>query len=150
MNWAAIIWFGLLLVFLIVEASCPIHLIAVWFAAGSFVAMLTGWLGGPVWLQILLFVVVSGALLMLFLPFIRKFLNPAVVKTNVEAVVGTQGRVTARIDNVAAEGQVKLGAMYWTARSTSGEPISEGTLVTVDRIDGVKAYVSPADVTANV
>lgn len=150
MNWAAIIWFCLLLVFLIVEAACPIHLVAVWFAAGSFVGMLAGWFGWPVWLQILLFVVVSGALLVLFLPFTRKFLNPGLTKTNVDAILGTCGRVTASIDNVAAEGQVKLGAMYWTARSTSGDPIAEGTLVKVDRIEGVKAYVSPADVSANV
>jgi membrane protein implicated in regulation of membrane protease activity len=33
--------------------------------------------------------------------------------------------------------------MYWTARSESGEPICEGTLVKVDRIEGVKAFVSP-------
>ena len=30
-----------------------------------------------------------------------------------------------------------------TARSTSGEPISAGTIVKVDRIEGVKAFVSP-------
>ena len=40
MNWAAIVWFALLLIFLIVEAACPIHLVSIWFAAGSLVAML--------------------------------------------------------------------------------------------------------------
>ena len=38
--------------------------------------------------------------------------------------------------------QVKLGGMEWTARSTSAEPIKAGTLVKVDRIEGVKAFVS--------
>ena len=60
------------------------------------------------------------------------------------------GYVTAAIDNVAARGQVKLGAMEWTARSTSGEPISAGTLIRVDRIEGVKAFVSPLQVEANI
>ena len=54
MNWAAIVWFVLMLVFLIVEAACAIHLVSIWFAAGSLVAMLIAFLGGPVWLQVLL------------------------------------------------------------------------------------------------
>ena len=40
--------------------------------------------------------------------------------------------------------------MEWTARSTSGQPIPVGTLVKVDKIEGVKAFVSPAEVPANV
>lgn len=150
MNWAAIIWFGLMVGFLIVEAACPFHLVSVWFAAGSLVAMLVSLLNAPIWLQVLLFLLVSAALLILMWPFIRKFLNPKLERTNIDAVIGSQGRVTVAIDNVAAEGQVKLGAMYWTARSTSGEIIPEGTLVKVDRIEGVKAFVSPADVAATV
>ena len=150
MNWAAIIWFGLLLVFAIVEAACPIHLVSIWFAAGALVAMVVSMLHGAVWLQILLFLLVSGALLVLLWPFIKKFLNPKLSKTNVDAIIGSQGLVTAAIDNVSAQGQVKLGAMEWTARSSSGSPIAQGTLVKVDRVEGVKVYVSPAEVPANL
>lgn len=150
MNWAAIIWLVLMVVFMIVEAACPFHLVSIWFAVGSLVAMLASLLSAPIWLQVVLFLVVSGALLALLWPFIRKFLNPRLEKTNVDAVLGTTGRVTAAIDNVAAEGQVKLGAMYWTARSTTGEPIPEGTLVKADRIEGVKVFVSPAEEAAKI
>lgn len=150
MNWAAIIWFGLLLVFLVVEAACPIHLVSIWFAAGAFVAMLSSFFGAAVWLQILLFLVVSCALVVLLWPFIKKFLNPKLTKTNVDAIVGSEGYVTADIDNVSATGQVKLGAMEWTARSTSGKVIPKGTLIRVDRIEGVKVYVSKAEVSVTV
>jgi len=150
MNWAAIVWFALLLIFLIVEAACPIHLVSIWFAAGSLVAMLVAFAGGPLWLQITLFLVIACALVVLLWPFIKKFLNPRLSKTNVDAVIGSQGYVTADIDNVAASGQVKLGAMEWTARSTSGDPIPQGTRVTVDRVEGVKVFVSPAQVPANM
>ncbi|MBQ4601072.1 MAG: NfeD family protein [Oscillospiraceae bacterium] len=150
MNWAAIIWLGLLVAFLIAEAACPCHLISLWFAVGALVAMVASLLSAPVWLQVVLFLVVSVALLALLWPVIRKFINPKLVKTNVDAVVGTTGRVTAAIDNVAADGQVKLGAMYWTARSTSGEVIPQGALVKVDRIEGVKVFVSPAEETAKI
>lgn len=150
MNTAAWVWFFLMVVFLVAEAACPIHLISVWFAAGSLVATVVSLLGGPVWLQVTLFLVVSGVLLTLLWPFVKKFLNPKLTKTNVDALVDTRGYVTADIDNVSATGQVKLGSMEWTARSTNGEAICAGTLVKVDRIEGVKAFVSPVKVNTNV
>ena len=139
----AYIWFGLMVIFLIVEAACPLHLVSIWFAVGSLVAALTGLLHGPLWLQVVLFLVVSGALLAMLWPFVRRFLNPKLEKTNIDSVIGSQGYVTAAIDNIAAQGQVKLNGMEWTARSTDGRPIKAGSLIQVDKIEGVKAFVSP-------
>ena len=150
MNWAAIIWFVIMAVFLIVEAACPFHLVSIWFAAGALVSLVISMLGGELWLQIIAFCIVSGALLAGLWPFIRKFLNPHLTATNVDAVIGTEGIVTADIDNLNAVGQVKLGGMEWTARSTSGDKITVGTRIRVDRIEGVKAFVSPAEVTQTV
>ena len=150
MNWAAIFWLAAMVVFLIVEAACPIHLVSIWFAVGALVAMIVSLFGGVVWLQVTVFCVVSGALLICLWPFIRKFLNPHLTKTNVDSIIGSQGMVTAEIDNLNAVGQVKLGGMEWTARSTSGANIPVGTRVQVDRIEGVKAFVSPAEVTETV
>lgn len=150
MNWAAITWLAIMVVLLIVEAACPIHLVSIWFAAGALVAMIISMLGGELWLQIISFCIVSGALLAGLWPFIRKVLNPHLTKTNVDAIIGKEGIVTADIDNLNAVGQVKLGGMEWTARSTSGENIPAGTRITVDRIEGVKAFVSPAEVKETV
>ena len=149
MNTAATVWFILMVVFLVAEAACPIHLISIWFAVGALLATVVALLGGQTWLQITVFLVVSGALLALLWPFVKKFLTPGVVKTHVDALLASTGYVTADIDNVAAHGQVKLGSMEWTARSSSGRPIAAGTLVKVDRIEGVKAYVSEVKVEAN-
>lgn len=143
MNWEILIWFGIMLAFLVVEASCPIHLVSIWFAAGALVAMIGAALQAEVWLQIVLFVAVSAVLLASLWPFARKFLKPKLAKTNVDAVVGQRGHVTEDIDNIDATGQVKLGGMYWTARSASSEPIPKGTLVEVDHIEGVRAFVKP-------
>lgn len=150
MNLAVMVWFGLFVGFLILEAACPIHLVSIWFAAGSLIAMVAAILGGQLWLQVTLFLVISTALLACLWPFIKKFLNPKLTKTNVDAVVGSVGRVTVAIDNISATGQVKLGAMEWSARSSSGEPIAENTLVKVDRIEGVKVIVTPAEISASV
>ena len=144
------IWIALVVVFLIVEAACPIHLVSIWFAAGALVAAVVSMLHGQLWLQILLFVVVSGGLLACLWPFVKKFLNPKLSATNVDSVIGSEGYVTAAIDNLSATGQVKLGGMYWTARSSSGEIIAAGTKVKVDSIEGVKVYVSEAEVPAKV
>ena len=65
-------------------------------------------------------------------------------------MIGATGLVTVAIDNVTAQGQVKLGAMTWTARSFSGAPIGEGTLVKVVKIEGVKVLVEPVEVPAQV
>lgn len=142
MNTAAYIWFALMVGFLITEGACPFHLVSVWFAVGALAAAVVSLLNGAVWLQITVFLVVSGALLIALWPITRKLLKPKVVKTNVDAIVGSSGYVTADVDNLSAVGQVKLGAMEWSARSTSGKPIKAGTLVKVDRIEGVKAFVS--------
>lgn len=147
MNWAAVFWLVLMVVFLMAEAS-TVTMISLWFAAGSLVAMVIALLHGALWLQVTAFTVISALLLISLRPLVRKYVTPKLTRTNVDSVVGSTGLVTVAIDNVEAVGQVKLGAMVWTARSTSGDPISEGTRVQVDRIEGVKAFVSPAEVPA--
>lgn len=149
MNWAAIIWLALMVIFLVVEAS-SVTLVSLWFAVGALAAMVASLFGAEIWLQVVLFLAVSCALLACLRPLVRKFIKPKVTATNVDSIIGSQGYVTTEIDNLAACGQVKLGSMEWTARSTSGETIAAGTLVKVDKIEGVKAFVSKVNVNANV
>lgn len=143
----AIIWLVLLLVFLAVESG-TVALVSIWFAAGSLAAMIVSFFTPVIWIQAVVFLVVSCVLLAMLRPITRKYITPKIIKTNVDSVIGTTGLVTEAIDNINAKGQVKLGAMYWTARSVSGEPIPEGTLIRVERIEGVKVFVEPAEVTA--
>ena len=149
MNWAAVFWLVMIVVFLLVEAA-TVALVSTWFALGSLAAMLVSILKGPVWFQAAVFVIVSAICLTALRPLVRKHIQPKLTKTNVDALVGATGLVITPIDNVSAVGQVKLGAMTWTARSVSGEPIPQGTLVKVVRIEGVKAFVEPAEEKAAV
>ena len=149
MNWAAIIWLGLTVVFLISEAA-TVTVISLWFAAGSLTAMAMALLGGSVWMQALTFLVVSAAALTALRPLVRKYLTPRLTPTNIDSVIGSVTIVTAPIDNIAAAGQVKLNGMEWSARSTSGDPIETGTKVQVDRVEGVKVFVSPVEIPAKV
>ena len=149
MNWAAILWLVLLIVFRVVEAV-TVTLVSLWFAAGALAALLVSFFGAAIWLQVLIFLAVSAVALAALRPVARKYIRPKITATNVDAVIGSTGLVTVAVDNVTASGQVKLGAMVWSARSTSGDPIPEGTLVRADRIEGVKVFVSPVEVPAAV
>lgn len=149
MKWAAIVWLLLLVAFLAAEAA-TVSMVSLWFAVSALVALLVALLGGPGWLQGTLFLVISAVLLALLRPLVKRYVTPRITATNVDSVIGSTGLVTTAIDNVSAVGQVKLGAMEWTARSTSGQLIPVGTRVRVDKIEGVKVYVSPAEVPANV
>lgn len=144
MYYAAMFWLGLMVVFIITEAQ-TVALVSVWFAAGGLVAVIAALLGAPIWLQTVLFFAVAAILMCCIRPFLRKYIRPKIVATNVDAMVGTTGYVTADIDNLNAQGSVKLGAMEWTARSADGSQIKKGTLVRVERIEGVKAMVSVAE-----
>lgn len=138
-----VLWAVLALGFLVLE-GCTVAMVSLWFAFGAAAALILGLLGAAFWLQAAAFLVVSGALLALLRPMLRKYAKTT--KTNVDSIPGSQGLVTESIDNVAYQGQVKLGAMTWTARSSSGAPISAGTQVVVDRVEGVKVFVSPVKV----
>ena len=150
MDLVAIIWLGLLILFLVVEAACPLHLVSLWFAAGALAALAVELLGGALWLQVTVFLAVSCALLAALWPLSKKYLNPKLTATNIDSIPGTEAYVTAAVDNIRSEGQVKLGGMEWSARSTTGKTIPAGTLVKVDKIEGVKVFVTPVEILEKV
>ncbi len=141
------IWFAALVLFGIAEAV-TVSLVSVWFLAGALVALIAALCGAPIWLQVLLFLCVSVALLASLRPLVRKFITPKLTRTNVESLIGKAAVVTENIDNISAQGSAKVGGVVWTARSTDGSPIPAGARVVVDRIEGVKVFVSPAEVPA--
>ena len=137
----AIVWLILMAALLVIEL-CTLGLTTIWFAAGALAAFIAATLGGPLWLSIALFVVVSLALLIFTRPVATKYLNSKTTKTNAESIVGQTAKVTIAIDNLEPSGQVVIGGMEWTARSTQDSvKIPEGTLVTVEGISGVKLIV---------
>ena len=101
MNWAAVVWLALIVVFLLIEAS-TVTLVSTWFAVGALAALIAGLLNAPVWLQVMVFVLISAAALSALRPLVRKYVTPKITKTNVDAVVGSTGLVTVAIDNVSA------------------------------------------------
>lgn len=138
-------WFALLVVFIWAEAA-TVNMVSAWFAVGSLVALVGSLLGAKLWLQVVLFLVVSGVMLALLRPIAKKYFTPRITKTNVDALAGKTCLCVTAIDNLNGVGQVKIGDVEWSARSTTGEPISAGEQVRIDRVEGVKVYVTPISV----
>lgn len=145
MDWFAFMWLALLVVFILIEVG-TVSMVSAWFAAGALAALIAGLCGAELWLQIVLFAVISTALLLALRPLAKKYFTPRLTKTNVDAVVGSEGLVIERIDNVTSSGRVKLAHMEWSARSTSGDVLEPGTRIRVDKIEGVKVFVTPLEV----
>lgn len=137
-----IIWLVLLIVFAASEAA-TVGLTSIWFAAGSLIALIAALLGGPMWVQITLFLAVSLLCLAAVRPLAKKLLNDRVVPTNADRVIGAQAQVTEDIDNIHGRGAVIIRGIAWSARSQDGGPITAGTMVKVLRIEGVKVFVEP-------
>ena len=145
MGFFAYMWVGLLILFLVLEGS-TVALVSLWFAVGSLAAIVAALLGASLGVQVGIFLAVSGVLLALLRPFLRKYIAPSIQKTNADSLVGRECPVTEDIQNLQSQGQVKVNGMVWSARSTDGQHIPKGTVVRIDRIEGVKLLVSPVPV----
>ena len=137
------LWIILAIVFLAVEFG-TVALISLWFVGGSVAALAVCLLGGPLWLQVLVFGLISLALLLLVRPFLKKYIDPKKVRTNVDAMRGKQAVLIETVDNLAATGSLELSGVVWTARSADGSVIPAGTVVNIQGVEGVKVLVLPA------
>ncbi len=135
------IWLAAFAVFLLVEAA-TMGLTSIWFALGAGAALVTALLGGSVAMQLVFFAVISLAAFAATRPLAKKFIGKK-KPTNADRVVGTEGIVLERIDNIAGEGSVIVGGRVWTARTESGESIEKDAPVKILRIEGVKLIVEP-------
>ena len=138
-----ILWIVLALGFLFVELE-TVALISLWFVVGALAALIACLLGAAIWLQVLLFALVTLLMLLLLRPFLRKFVEPHKIRTNVDAMIGKEAVVMEAIDNLAGTGTVKLEGKLWTARSANGSRIPAGMVVSIQSIEGVKVIVAPA------
>ncbi|MEG0615062.1 MAG: NfeD family protein [Oscillospiraceae bacterium] len=135
-----ILWLVVFIVLAITELA-TLQLVSIWFSAAGFVSMILAACGVPFWVQILVFIVVAGILLLVTRPFVAKHLIKKSVPTNSELDVGKEALVIEDIDNKKLKGRVTLNGVDWTARTTDESNIIKGETVIVDSIDGSKLLV---------
>ena len=139
-----IVWTAAIILFGVVEAVTA-GLVSIWFVAGALVALIAAFVGAPLWLQIVLFLLVSATALALTRPLLRKITAANVEATNADRVLGDVGKVTETIDNENSAGAVYVGGKVWTARSVDGTVIPAGSLVHIESMQGVKLLVKLAE-----
>lgn len=138
------IWLVIVAVMLIIEIF-TMGLTTIWFSIGALASAIAAAFGAPLVIQIVLFVVVSLLIMFLVRPFAMRVVNKERMKTNIDAVVGEQAVVQETIDNLKEQGKVIFRGVDWMARSIDNSLISEGELVQIEEVSGVKLVVKRAD-----
>lgn len=136
------VWLILFVVFVVAEVVTAGALVSIWFCIGSLAAMVAARAGTSIVVQIIVFLVVSIALLILTKPFIKKVLKQKSEPTNADIIIGRIGVVVEEIDNLKEVGAIKIDGKVWTARSlVEDKAIQEGSKVKIVKIQGVKVFV---------
>ncbi|KUN14364.1 NfeD family protein [Streptomyces canus] len=110
-------------------------------AVGALAAAIAAGLGGDIVVQVLVFAVVSVALIAVVRPIATRHRSqrPQLV-TGVDALKGKQAVVLERVDS--AGGRIKLAGEVWSARSLdTGRAYEAGQEVDVVDIEGATAIV---------
>lgn len=137
----AMIWLGILAVLLAIEAI-TVGLTTIWFAGGALVALLVSLVEAPVWLQVVLFLVISFVLLIFTRPAAVRLMNRKTEATNVNALIGRTAVVTETINNLRQTGHVQVDGMEWTCRTKEDqETIEKDSVVKILEVQGVKLIV---------
>lgn len=132
-------WLAIVIFALIIEAMSS-ALIAVWFVPAGIVCMVLEALNVPLYLQIVIFAILSVVGIVVFASKMRANIEKNKVQTNADSVIGCRAIVEVALlpDSV---GRVKVKGMSWSAISADNSAIDEGCAVKVLKIDGVKLIV---------
>lgn len=133
----SVYWFTLFLILLFIELV-TVNLVSIWFVIGAVFAILSTTFTDNIFIQFLVFIVVSVISLLVTKPLVKRFKLSRLEPTNLDRVVGKIGEVTKKIPEFGY-GEVKVLGAVWTADSS--EEIEVGTKIKVQKIDGVKLIV---------
>ncbi|MDJ1137719.1 NfeD family protein [Streptomyces iconiensis] len=110
-------------------------------AVGGVAAAIAAGLGGGPVTQVVVFAIVSTALILVVRPVARRMRTERPeMASGVDALKGRQALVLEKVDGQG--GRIKLAGEVWSARSLdSGESYEPGSQVDVVEIDGATAVV---------
>ncbi len=140
METTSICWLVVFILLILIELA-TMGLTTIWFAGGAVAGFVASMLGANVVIQAAAFFAVSILLLFFTRPFAVRYINSNKTKTNVEGLIGQEALVLEEINNIRETGCARLEGKEWTARSMNDTVIPKDTVVTVERIEGVKLIV---------
>ena len=129
-------WIAVIVIAIIAELATE-QLISIWFVPGAIAAVILDFFYPSLAAEIILFLVLSGAGIILTKLFITK--HKGDTRTNIDAIIGERCIVTEKIDNFAGCGQARVNGQIWSARGSAENDVFEvGESLTVVAIEGVK------------
>ena len=135
----AYIWLIVAAVMGVIEAL-SFGMITVWFVIGALVAFLVNMVGADLTVQVIVFLVVSIACLILIRPIALKYRKHG--KSYEPSLIGSNTIVVEQIENETFVGRVQTpDKMTWAAISADGSIIPTGTPVTVVGQESIKLIV---------
>ena len=135
-------WLGAVVLLLVIEAI-TMGLTTIWFAGGALAAFFVALAGGPLLLQVVVFLVISALMLIFTRPAAARFMNQKIERTNVDSLIGKHAVVTETVDDLKGTGRVLISGVDWKARSGDESLIlHKDEVVKVSRVDGVKLIVN--------
>ena len=135
-----ILWLVATIAFGILE-SVTAQFVSIWFAGGSFVALISYLLGAGKAVQWIVFAISSALLLIFTRPLVKRLSKKDVAVTGTDLIIGKTAVMTKDTDGRGENGEAKADGKIWTVKSTDNEPLNEGTVVTIEKIEGVKLIV---------
>lgn len=138
-----IIWISVFVLAIIVEALTA-DLVSVWFAIGAIVTLIISFIPGVAWwIELIVFIVISGLMLLCLRPLTNKLLKRNIINSNIDEIAGKKGVMVKGYDELN-RGEVKINDVVWTAiNADESEPIPEGAKVVVVAVNGNKLIVRP-------
>lgn len=134
-------WFILAVLFIVIEVF-TFALTTIWFAVGALVLVFVSFLPIPFIYQVIIFLAISVALLVLTRPIFLKKLQTRREKTNVDRFAGMVAVVTKTITPLE-KGEIKADGTVWTAKLEGEVTLEQGSECIIVRIEGVSAVVVP-------
>ena len=132
-------WLAIAAVMAVIEMVSQ-GLITIWFVLGGLAAFVAGFFGASLAVQIIVFLVVSLACLVLLRPFIFK--HRRMGEIHEPTLIGCYAIVVERIDPIAQTGRVETNDhMTWSALSADGSSIEVGAQVVVREQRSIKLVV---------
>lgn len=137
------VWLGIGVAAMLAEAL-TLDLLCLWYAVGSFVALIAAAFGAPLWLQIGLALIFAFATMIFLRPFAFRVLKLRERSaTNADALIGTEQRLLTDI-TFDRPGTLRVHGVVWNAVTADGGEIPAQSIVVIEEIRGNKLLVSPA------
>lgn len=138
-------WITLGLFLAILELATPLSFFLVFFGVGGVIVGLLTLvdLGGPTWVQWLLFSVVSVLALLLFRgPLMRRVHANDWMRRPIDALTED---IATTLEEIApgSIGRAELRGTPWSARNIGAAVLSKGQRCAVQRVDGLTLYIVP-------